>query len=375
MGCQMGTDSHKPTPISRSHSIKSPAAMTKTSRVHPVTTTSINSRADTNTFTPRLKSLPDESPLTQAKSEPSSSTRISAYYSVLYLVDHHTSRFLSYSLDSKKWNINKFSNAALHSTNPNLIPLRSLEDEVLCYLPEASSVLVSNTLVHFIGEKHFAYCMKENLFSYRKSRIASSIKNSIVCKVGNNIFAISGEEGSDYSTKCEKYDILQNTWTSIASLKQPCYKGSVLAYVDAYGAQKIAVLGGLASKTSDKVNQVLSIYDISANKWSEVKINLPLQINPSAPSLPAFLYEDDVACLLAPKGDKLQLYHVNLTDGKVSMKRELSLQEKQRNMVIESFNYRKGAFLAVLSDQELSSSDSMKVSENTKQFSLYAINF
>ena len=350
MGCNSSKDTDRPesalvTPREDSLPPALPK-LTKRNRIHSVPNPLAPMKSETQTHT-----LSDELSLSRVKTEPHQS-RICENYPVVYATDFFTNKFVSYNLETQKWSLNDLSKGALHSTDPKLIPLKPLKETVLEYLTDATPILISDSVIHFIGEKHFAYDIKLNLFSYRKSREEPAPKNPTLCRIGDDIFAFSGNEHSRYSTKCEKYNMLTNTWTTLAPLSEPYYKGSACGYVDYTGAYKIVLLGGLASKDSKQVNQTMAIYDISADRWTEVRINLPVQINVSAPNLPLFLHDDGVVCLVAVKGEKIQPFYINLSNGKVTVKRQLPPKEKMKNPVIESFNYpHKGNCALVLTNQ------------------------
>ena len=274
--------------------------------------------------------------------------------SILYSVDLAASKIMTYNIDTKKRLVNDLSKAALLSTNPRYIPLNPMKEEVFDHIFGAPSILASEKYLHFIGEKHFAYEIKQNLFSYRSARTYTEVKNSSLCKLRDEIFAISGEEGDGYSVKCEKYNITQNVWTQIASLPKPYFKGSTCGFIDSDGAAKIIIAGGLSAKDSSSPNQAIAIYDVASDTWTESKFTwkLTFSIDPQVPSLPLINCKINKFCLASLREDKIQMNFIDLKTGKSNSKTKPYPRETLEHPSIESSCISDGSLCLVISEKD-----------------------
>mmetsp|Transcript_8131 Transcript_8131/g.9179 ORF Transcript_8131/g.9179 Transcript_8131/m.9179 type:complete len:373 (+) Transcript_8131:63-1181(+) len=363
MGCQTDKDAREPSPI-----VLATAEARSVNKFDEKNSakgaSSINNvdgkKMELNS---RQNSLTDDIHLSRLKTDYQLNAHLDCV-PIIHSLDLVANKLVSYNLETQAWSSNNFARAALYNSNPFKIPLKPLQEEVICHLENATPVFTSEATVHFIGPKHFALDVKQNIFSYKQNR-DSEIENPTICRLGDDIFALSGQEGDEYTTKCEKYNVLQNTWTPIASLNRPYYKGSACPIQDSNGNYKIVILGGLYSAQSSSTNQFISVYDIATNKWTESKIKLSHTTDSTAPSFPLFPREDGSIAFITTKEDKLHYNTVNISSGKMSFKRELITKEKVNNITIESFATSKGNLSLVLADR-VPKADLKPASEKSK---------
>jgi hypothetical protein len=110
------------------------------------------------------------------------------------------------------------------------------------------------------------YNQKENKFIELKVMPTNHSYHGML-GMGNYIFMISGMN----SKKVEKYDIINDTWTSLSELKESRSWPSCLEYKNKY----IFVFGGLRYKCEDEDNILIEKLDISDrnNKWEQLNFD------------------------------------------------------------------------------------------------------
>mgnify|MGYP000937994835 CR=1 FL=1 len=357
MGCQTDKDVREPNPIHSTASSNTDTLPSEKNRnLSPPNSATLLSgkklkKIDSNS---RQNTVCDDYPvsalsLSRLKTECQLNSNHQDSAAVLYSIDLIANKLVSFNVETQTWSSNNLSRAALHSSNPLFIPLKPLQEEVIDYLEDATALFISDHIVHFVGEKHFALDTKQNMFSYKQNR-DTQIKNPTLCRIGDYIYALSGIEGDEYTTKCERYSLQHNTWMPIAPLHRPYYRGSACGFIDSDGHRKLIMVGGLSSPTARKSNQMISVYDIASDKWVESPIRFPLYTDPDAPSYPLFPYDDSNLSIISPNEDKIQQSLLNLTTGKLTNTRELSTKEKLTDITVESFCVHKGNLSLVLSE-------------------------
>lgn len=368
MGCTVSHHSHRVVPTHPVSADGPERKLSGTPKIQSRTSFPSLSNCDSpSTFASELS-------VSRIKSETQTSIQSFEAPPILYSVDLAANKVTSCNLDTKKRVINDLSRAALHSSKPSFIPLNPMQEEVFDHLVGASTILISENCLYFVGQKHFAYDFKQNLFSYKGNRAHSGVKNSTLCRVGNEIFAFSGEDTNGYSVKCEKYNMAQNVWTPIASLSKPYYKGSACMFTDSDGSTKIVLAGGLSQKGSIAPNQTIAIYDLASDTWVESKFTwkLPIFFDPLIPPFPLIDCKLYKFCLVSVQDDKIHMNFISLKTGKTSSKIKPYPKENIQRPVLESICMIEGTLCLMISEKDRPDLQNIGISFTPKPSLMFA---
>lgn len=213
---------------------------------------------------------------------------------LVFVFDSMRSKFIAYNVQKNILQTNELNLALVE-------PESEILETILSQLDDMSSIAVSDSIIHLIGERHLIYDIKFNKFTLQALRL-HPCKNPLLYKLNETIFAISGV-GSTMNAACEKYDIKTNKWSTLPPLPQAHAEGTVCGMVNQAGAQKLVAIGGYSKVEKGKktINPNMSVYDLSHGLWTTKKLEISSSKLKCLIRPRVFVKEDRKLAILTPE--------------------------------------------------------------------------